>query len=80
MVGSKEVSLRSEDRALDRREVKELFYKLYPDSDPKYYIYFMFGQNVDGGKLVSIDIYYTHNLKYNDYVQIIKGENDKDPK
>ena len=61
-------------------KVRGLFYKMYPDSDPKYYGYFSFGQNVDGGKLTSIDVYYTHNLKYNDYVQIIKGKNDKDPR
>ena len=61
-------------------KVRKLFYEMYPDSDPKYYGYFSFGDNVDGDKLTSIDVWYTHNLKYNDYIQIIKGKNDKDPR
>ena len=61
------------------KEVRKLFYEMYPDSDPKYYEYFGFGENVDGGKLKSIDVWYKHNLEYKDYVEIIKGKNDEDP-
>ena len=62
------------------KEIKKLFYKMYPNSDPNYYGYFGFGDNVDGGKLKSIDVWYKHNLKYKDYVLIIKGKNDEDPR
>ena len=61
-------------------KVRKLFYGLYPDSDPKYYGYFGFGENVDGGELRSIDVWYKHNLKYKDYIEIIKGKNDEDPR
>ena len=40
------------------KEVKRLFYKLYPDSDPNYFPYFKFVKHMDGGKLTSIDVYY----------------------
>ena len=43
-------------------KVKKLFYRMYPNSDPKYYGYFEFGDSVDGGKLKSIYVWYKHNL------------------
>ena len=59
------------------KEVRELFYRMYPDSDPKYWSYFKFVKHMSGGKLVSIDVYYRSDMGT---VHIIKGKNDKDPR
>ena len=78
MEGEAHSDRRSDPRS--RGELRKLFYEMYPNSDPKYYSYFEFGENVDGEKLKSIDVLYKHNLKYKDYLRIIKGENDEDPR
>ena len=57
------------------RQVREMFYEMYPESDPKYWSYFKFVKRTKGGKLVSIDVYYRSGRST---VRIIKGKNDKD--
>ena len=64
---------------MDKAALK-LFQEMYPNASPKYYTYFNFGENVDGDKLKSIDVWFTHGLKYEDYIQIVKGKNDRDPR
>ena len=59
------------------KEVRDMFYRMYPDSDPKYWSYFKFVKNTKGGKLVSIDVYYRSDMGT---IHIIKGKNDKDPR
>ena len=56
-------------------KVRDMFYEMYPDSDPKYWPYLKFVTHTRNEKLVSIDVYYTHE---GGTVHIIKGNNDKD--
>ena len=62
----------------EEREVKELFYKLYPKSDPKYFKHFRFVRipHFKGG--VSLEVYY--KVSEESSFLITKGKNDKDPR
>ena len=59
------------------KDVRKLFYEMYPDSDPKYWPYFKFVKRTKGGKLVSIDVYFRDPQRPST-IRIIKGKNDKD--
>ena len=50
-----------------RKQGEVLFYKNYPDGDPSK---FVFGYNMAGSKVTSVDIYFSYQLKYRDYVLI----------
>ena len=54
-----------------------MFYRMYPDSDPKYWSYFKFVKHMSGGVLTKIDVFYRSDMGS---VHIIKGKNDKDPR